>query len=102
MNHNQVSGDENPGFVYSLNSPLQTPVSGKSGKTQKMPRTSKANRSASQSAANAGENFLYKFCFEHYVKVILSSQSNLESSVFICQSCFGKALNYNEEQVNFG
>nr|GME04166.1 transcription factor E2FB [Ipomoea batatas] len=54
MNHNQVSGDENPGFVYSLNSPLQTPVSGKSGKTQKMPRTSKANRSASQSAANAG------------------------------------------------
>nr|GMD21367.1 transcription factor E2FB [Ipomoea batatas] len=54
MNHNQVSGDENPGFVYSLNSPLQTPVSGKAGKTQKMPRTSKANRSASQSAANAG------------------------------------------------
>ncbi|XP_019197805.1 PREDICTED: transcription factor E2FB-like [Ipomoea nil] len=54
MNHNQVSGDENPGFVYSLNSPLQTPVSGKAGKTQKMPRTSKANRSASQSAANVG------------------------------------------------
>lgn len=100
MNHNQVSGDENPGFVYSLNSPLQTPVSGKAGKAQKMLRTSKANRSASQSAGIVGENFLFKFCFEHCV--ILSSQRNLESSVFICQSCFGKALNYKEEQVSFG
>ncbi|VFQ71431.1 unnamed protein product [Cuscuta campestris] len=53
INLNHTSGDENAVSVYALNSPLQTPVSGKSGKEQKTSRSSRANhKSASQTAAN--------------------------------------------------
>ncbi|CAH9050172.1 unnamed protein product [Cuscuta europaea] len=47
-------GDENEVSVYALNSPLQTPVSGKLGKAQKISRTSKSNRYVSQTAAIVG------------------------------------------------
>eukprot|EP00257_Ricinus_communis_P018850 XP_015577669.1 transcription factor E2FB isoform X3 [Ricinus communis] len=42
-----------PGYMEVVNSPLQTPVSGKSGKVPKTSRLSKSNRSGSQ---NAGSN----------------------------------------------
>ncbi|XP_070044749.1 transcription factor E2FB [Nicotiana tomentosiformis] len=54
-NYGQGVGDQNPVSEYAnVNSPVQTPMSGKAGNTQKIPKTSKA-RSASQAvASNAG------------------------------------------------
>lgn len=60
-NYGQGVGDQNPVSEYAnVNSPVQTPMSGKAGNTQKIPKTSKA-RSASQAvASNAGEGFRCK------------------------------------------
>lgn len=45
----------NPGFAGVVSSPLQTPVSGKGGKAQKIPRIAKFNRTGSQTpASNVG------------------------------------------------
>lgn len=49
----QITG---PGCVGVIKAELQTPVSGKTGKAQKVPRTTKANKARSQTlAANIGE-----------------------------------------------
>lgn len=46
-----------PGHSDAVSSLLKTPVSGKSGKPQKAPRVTKANRAASQNpASNVGED----------------------------------------------
>jgi len=54
-----------------VTSPLQTPVSGKGGKTPKTSRLSKSGKSASQSAAGAlGEDFCFKllhWCFIFFI-----------------------------------
>lgn len=57
MNCNQVSGDQDPSFGCAANSPMQTPVSGKARKAQKVPRASKSRRYVPQNAADDGENF---------------------------------------------
>ncbi|KAL6976456.1 hypothetical protein U1Q18_025244 [Sarracenia purpurea var. burkii] len=50
------SSERNPctGFAEAISSPLQTPVSAKGGKAQKMPRITKCNRSGSQTPSNVG------------------------------------------------
>ncbi|CAK9184687.1 unnamed protein product [Ilex paraguariensis] len=49
------SREQKPGYIELVSSPLQTPVSGKGGKAQKIPRIAKCNRSGSQTpAANVG------------------------------------------------
>lgn len=46
-----------PGHSDAMSSLLKTPVSGKSGKPQKAPRVTKANRAVSQNlASNVGED----------------------------------------------
>lgn len=51
-----------PGSSVVINGPHQTPVSGKAGKPQKVPRTAKANKVASQTLmANTGENHYHSF-----------------------------------------
>ncbi|KAA8514969.1 hypothetical protein F0562_018244 [Nyssa sinensis] len=56
-NYEAVSSERNrsPGCTELVNSPLQTPVSAKVGKAQKVPRAGKCNRSGSQTpASNVG------------------------------------------------
>ncbi|KAK3032760.1 hypothetical protein RJ639_034909 [Escallonia herrerae] len=51
------NSEQNPssGYTEAVNSPLQTPISGKGGKAQKAPRITKCNKSGSQTpASNVG------------------------------------------------
>lgn len=57
VSHSQVPSDQDPSFGYAVNSPMQTPVSGKARKAQRVPRTSKSRRYVSQNAVDDGENF---------------------------------------------
>ncbi|XP_019163335.1 PREDICTED: transcription factor E2FB-like isoform X2 [Ipomoea nil] len=46
--------DQDPSFGCAVNSPMQTPASGKAKKAQRVPRTSKSRRYVSQNAADDG------------------------------------------------
>nr|GLL31308.1 transcription factor E2FB-like isoform X1 [Ipomoea trifida] len=54
VSHSQVPSDQDPSFGYAVNSPMQTPVSGKARKAQRVPRTSKSRRYVSQNAVDDG------------------------------------------------
>nr|GMD12688.1 Transcription factor E2FB [Ipomoea batatas] len=54
VSHSQVPSDQDPSFGYAVNSSMQTPVSGKARKAQRVPRTSKSRRYVSQNAVDDG------------------------------------------------